>query len=55
MRSFILITIKGPAGNYLSIDVEDKALLEELNIGEVVILTYVEAVALSLNKVSKSE
>jgi len=54
-RPFMYVTIKGPAGNYLSIDVKDKAILEELNIGEVVILTYVEAVALSLNKVSKSE
>ncbi len=54
-RPFMYVTIRGPLGNYHSIDVEDKAILEELNIGEVVILTYVEAVALSLKKVSASK
>ncbi len=50
-RPDMLVTVKGPGGNYVSIPVEDKALLEKLKIGEVVILTYAEALALSLEKV----
>lgn len=46
-----LVTIKGPKGKYLSLPVEDTALLEDLEVGEVVILTYAEAVALSIQKV----
>ena len=45
------VTIKGPRGNYLSIAVADKALIERLHVGEVVIMTYGEAVVLSLKKV----
>ena len=46
-----LVTIKGPKGKYLTLPVEDTALLEDLEVGEVVILTYAEAVALSIQKV----
>ena len=34
------VTIKGPLGNYLFIPVADKALIEGLHVGEVVIMTY---------------
>ncbi len=50
-RPDMLVTVKGPGGNYVSIPVEDATLLEKLKIGEVVILTYAEALALSLEKV----
>jgi len=52
-RPFMMVTVKGPRGNYLTIDMEDKALITQLSIGQVVILTYAEAVAVSLTKVSK--
>lgn len=47
----MLVTVKGPRGNYVTISVEDAALMEALQVGEVVVLTYAEAVALSLDKV----
>ena len=50
-RPDMLVTVKGPGGNYVSIPVEDPALLEKLRIGEVVVLTYAEALALALEKV----
>jgi hypothetical protein len=46
-----LVTIKGPKGKYLTLPVEDMSLLTDLEIGEVIILTYAEAVALSIEKV----
>jgi len=49
-RPEMIVTVKGPRGNYVSIPVEDKALIEQLHVGEVVVLTYAEAVALSLQK-----
>lgn len=52
-RPFMLATVRGPAGNYLTIPMEDTELIKELNIGQVIILTYAEAVVMSLTKVSK--
>jgi Cu/Ag efflux protein CusF len=54
-RPFKAVTVKGPNGNYLTIPVKDDALLGELNIGEVVIMTYSESIALSLEKVRRLE
>jgi hypothetical protein len=51
-RPNMLATVQGPRGNYLTIQMEDPKLMEELRIGEVVILTYAEAIAVSLEKVS---
>jgi len=48
-------TVKGPRGNYLTLPVEEESLKVKLNIGQVLILTYAEAVAISLTKVSASE
>lgn len=45
------VTIKGPMGKYLTVPVEDPSLLKELKVGEVGVLTYAEAMALSLEKV----
>ncbi len=52
-RPFMLATVRGPAGNYLTIQMEDAELIEQLNIGQVLILTYAEAVVISLTKVNK--
>ncbi len=50
-RPFMIVTVKGPRGNYLTIEMEDKELITKLSIGQVVILTYAEAIVVSLNKV----
>ncbi len=51
-RPFMLATVKGPQGNYLTIQMEDEELIQKLHIGQVLILTYAEAIAVSLEKVS---
>ena len=53
-RPKMLATVRGPQGNYLTIPMEDAKLMEELRIGEVVIMTYAEALAISLEKVSST-
>jgi hypothetical protein len=50
-RPQMLATVEGPNGNYLTIPMKDAAFMEKLHIGQVVILTYAEAVAISLSKV----
>lgn len=52
-RVFMQATVKGPEGNYLTIDMEDEDLIQKLHVGQVVILTYAEAMAISLEKVSQ--
>ncbi len=54
-RPNMVVTVKGPNGNYVSIPVEDENLITELKIGEVLILTYAEAMAVSLEKISVSK
>lgn len=43
-------TLKGPLGNYLTIDVENAELLTQVNIGQTVVATFTEAIVLSLSK-----
>lgn len=54
-RPNMVATVKGPNGNYVSIPMEDEKLMTELKIGEVLILTYAEAMAVSLEKISVSK
>ncbi len=54
-RPFMVATVSGPNGNYVSIPMEDEKLMTELHIGEVLILTYAEAVVLELEKVGAEE
>lgn len=54
-RPFMLATIKGPRGNYMTIQMEDEELITELHIGQVLIFTYAEAIAVSLKKVSSNK
>jgi hypothetical protein len=49
-RPFMLATVKGPQGNYLTLPVEDAALLEKLHIGQVLVLTYAEYRLAALTK-----
>jgi hypothetical protein len=50
-RPAMIATVKGPRGNYTSIPMEDEELMTQLHIGQVVIITYMEAMAVSLEKV----
>ena len=54
-RPFMLATIKGPGGNYMTIQMEDEELITQLHIGQVLIFTYAEAIAVSLKKVSSNK
>ena len=54
-RPFMVATVSGPNGNFVSIPMEDEKLMTELHIGEVLILTYAEAVAIALEKVGTVE
>ena len=54
-RPFMVATVSGPNGNFVSIPMEDEKLMTELHIGEVLILTYAEAVAIALEKVGAVE
>jgi hypothetical protein len=45
-----LITLKGPRGNYVSVRARDLQNLEMLRLGDTVVVTYTEALAISLEK-----
>jgi len=49
-RPFMLATVKGPQGNYLTLPVEDASLLGKLHIGQVLVLTYAELKVAALTK-----
>jgi len=49
-RPFMLAVVKGTNGNFLTIPLEDAALLEKLHIGQVLIFTYAELKVSSLSK-----
>lgn len=51
-RPYMIATVSGPNGNYMSIPMEDEKLITELHIGEVLILTYAEAMVIALEKVA---
>jgi len=47
------ITVKGPLGRYLTARVERPERLTEVRIGDNIVITYTEALAISLEKVEK--
>ena len=51
----MLATVKGALGNFLTINKEDEEFIQRLHIGQGLILTYAEAVAVSLEKVGSVE
>ena len=51
-RPSMMATVSGPEGNYVSIPMEDAEFMTKLHIGQVFILTYAEAIAVSLEKVA---
>jgi hypothetical protein len=44
------VTIRGPRGKYVTLPVVDGDLLKQLYAADMVVLTYAEALALSLEK-----
>jgi hypothetical protein len=47
------VTVKGPRGNYLTARVADPSRLTQVRIGENIVITYTEALAISLEKTQK--
>lgn len=47
------VTVKGPRGHYLTARVADPSRLTKAHIGDNVVITYTEAVAISLDKAEK--
>ncbi len=47
------ITVKGPRGNYLTARVAEPSRLTEMRIGDTIVVTYTEALAISLEKAEK--
>ena len=47
------VTVKGPMGHYLTAKVADPERLTKVHIGETIVITYTEALALSLDPVAK--
>lgn len=52
-RSAQTVTLKGPNGNYVTVKVQDPALLAQPRIGDSVVITAAESVVLSLEKAEK--
>jgi len=50
-RPYMLATVRGPGGNFMTIPVQDPKILEKVRIGQEFILTYAEAIAISLKKI----
>jgi len=48
------VTVKGPAGGTKTVDVKDPARLMQLRLGDTIVLTYTEAVALAVEKVASA-
>lgn len=49
------ITVKGPKGNFVSAYVKDPNRLKEVRIGDTIVITYTEAVALLIEKVAPAK
>jgi len=47
------VTVKGPRGNYLTARVADPSRLTKVRIGDNIVITYTEALAISLEKAEK--
>jgi len=47
------ITVKGPRGNFLTARVRDPSRLTQMRIGENIVVTYTEAMAISVEKAEK--
>ena len=52
-RPYMIATVRGPGGNFMTIPVQDPKIFETVRIGQEFILTYAEAIAVSLKKVDE--
>ena len=50
-----LLTLKGPRGNYLSVRARDVNKLEKLRLGDTIVVTFTEALAVALEKANKGK
>ena len=48
-----MVTLKGPRGNYLSVRARDVKRLEKLHLGDTIVVTFTEALAVSVEKARK--
>jgi hypothetical protein len=46
------VTLKGPRGNYATVRARDHRNLEKLRLGDTIVVTYTEALAISVDKAS---
>jgi hypothetical protein len=46
------VTLKGPRGNYATVRARDPRNLEKLRLGDTIVVTYTEALAISVDKAS---
>ena len=49
------LTLKGPRGNYLSVRARDVNRLEKLHLGDTIVVTFTEALAVSVEKAAKKD
>lgn len=49
-RPYMQATVRGPRGNFMTIPVQNAKILETVHIGQEFILTYAEAIAVTLKK-----
>ena len=50
-----MVTLKGPRGNYLSVRARDPKRLEKLHLGDTIVVTFTEALAVSVEKAKKQK
>jgi hypothetical protein len=48
-----MVTLKGPRGNYLSVRARDVNRLEKLRLGDTIVVTFTEALAVAVEKAEK--
>tara|TARA_B100000809_G_scaffold32497_1_gene28381 strand:+ start:54652 stop:55239 length:588 start_codon:yes stop_codon:yes gene_type:complete len=53
-RPYMIATLRGPRGNFMTVPLQDPKIFETVHIGQELILTYAEAIAISLNKVAST-
>lgn len=50
-----MVTLKGPRGNYMDVRARDVKRLEKLHLGDTIVVTFTEALAVSLEKAPKKD
>ena len=48
-----MLTLKGPRGNYLTVRARDVKRLEKLRLGDTIVVTFTEALAVGVEKAEK--